>query len=146
MSTEIYRLEYRRPVPHNMALGGVLEHHDALGRVVVNGQVKAFKDDHGAVWAVQLSDGGTALEMPRVPGNRHHVVNGDVLREEVEKVAGIDQPVQALLDDPEERVERREVRQVGNRYCHDATLLPRRRATRNASWDLCVPPSAGGPG
>ena len=94
---------------------------------MVYGQVKApVKNDHGAVGAVQLSDRGTALDMPRVPGNGHHVVDGDVLREEVEEVAGPGQPVQALFDDPEERIERGEVRQVGNGCLHDARLLPRR--------------------
>ncbi len=110
------------PGTHEMALGGVFEHHDALGRVVVNGQIKAaVKNDHGAVGAVQLSDCGTALDMPRVPGNRHHVVDGDVLGEEIEKVAGPGQPIQALFDDPEERIERGEVLQVGNGCLHDAT-------------------------
>src|SRR5690349_23234318 len=105
-----------------MALGRVLEHHDALGRVVVNGQIKAaVKNDPGAVGAVQLSDCGTALDMPRVPRNRHHIVHGDVLGEEVEKVAGPIQPIQALFDDPEVRIERSEVSQVGNGYIHDAT-------------------------
>jgi hypothetical protein len=47
------------PGTHHVALGGVLERHDALGRIVVNGQVKAaFKNDHGAVGAIQLSDCG----------------------------------------------------------------------------------------
>src|SRR6185312_4321120 len=41
------------PGAHDVAFGGVLEHHDPLGRVVVNGQVKAaVKNDHGAVGAV----------------------------------------------------------------------------------------------
>ena len=54
---------------HNVTLGGVLEHRDTHGRVVVNGQIKrAVKDDRGAVGAVQLSDCSTALDMPRVPG------------------------------------------------------------------------------
>ena len=83
------------PSSHNAALGGVLEHHDALGRIVVNGQIKAtVKNDHGAVGAVQLSDCGTALDMPRVPRNRHHIVDGDVLGEEVEN-GRLDQPIQA---------------------------------------------------
>jgi hypothetical protein len=57
------------PSIHNVALGGVLEHHDALGHVVVNGQIKAaFKNNRGAVGAVQLSDCFTALNMPRYPG------------------------------------------------------------------------------
>ena len=33
--------------------------------------------------------------MPRVPGNGHHILDGDVLREEVEELAGTGQPVQA---------------------------------------------------
>ena len=41
------------PGTHRMALGGVLEYRDALGRVVVYGQIEAaVKDDHGAVGAV----------------------------------------------------------------------------------------------
>jgi hypothetical protein len=52
------------PGTHNVALGGVLGHHDALGRVVVNGHIKtAVKNDHAAVGAVQLSDRGTALDI-----------------------------------------------------------------------------------
>ena len=76
---------------HNMPLGGVLEYHDTLGRVVVYSQIKAaVKNDHGAVGAVQLkpSNCGTAVDMPRVPGNCHHVVNGDVLCERSKKWPG----------------------------------------------------------
>jgi len=110
------------PGSHRVALGGVLEHHDALGGVVVNGQIKAaLKHDRGAVGAVQLSDRGPALDMPRVSGNRHHIVDGDVLGQEIEKVTRAGQPVQALLDDPEERIERGEVRQVGNGCRHHGT-------------------------
>jgi hypothetical protein len=61
--------------------------------------------------------------MPRVPGNRHHVVDGDVFGEEVEEVAGSRQASQALFDDLEERIERREVREVGDGCLRDAPLL-----------------------
>src|SRR5689334_18589550 len=41
------------PGAHDVAFGGVLEHHDPLGCIVVNSQVKAaVKNDHGAVGAV----------------------------------------------------------------------------------------------
>ena len=108
--------------------------YDAFGRVVVNGQIKAaVKNDHGAVGAVQLSDCGTSLDMPRVPRNRHHIVDGDVLCEDVEKMAGLNQPIQALFDDPKERIERSEVRQVGNGGLHDAasTSTPERSCRRS---------------
>ena len=83
----------RTPCARDVALGGVLEDHDARGRVVVNGQIKAAGQERSSRRrAVQLSDRGTALDMPRVPGNRHDVVDGDVLGEEVEEVAGSARP------------------------------------------------------
>jgi hypothetical protein len=122
------------PSTHDVALGGVLEHHDALGRVVVNGQIKAaVKNDHGAVRAVQLSDCGAALDMPRVARNCDHVVDGDVLSQEVKKVTRFDQPIQALLDDPEERIERSEVRQVGYGCLHNATSTSTPERSRRRS-------------
>lgn len=70
----------------------------------MDGQAEAaVKDDHGAVGAVQFGDRGPALDVPGVSGDGHHVVDGDVLGEDVEEVAGPGQRVQALFDDAEER-------------------------------------------
>ena len=50
-----------------MTLGGVLEDHDALGLVAVDGQVKvSVENDRSAVGPVQLGHLGTALDMVSV--------------------------------------------------------------------------------
>src|SRR5262249_23071571 len=91
---------------------------------VVHGQVEAaVEDDRGAVGPVKLGDRGAALEPSRVAGHRDHGLEDGILGEQVEEVAGPGKAVQALLDDPEERVERGEVGRVRDGLLHSGSLF-----------------------
>jgi hypothetical protein len=107
------------------AFGGVLEHDDAGVGVVMDGEVvTSVEDDDGAVGAVELGDGGAALDVPWVAGSRDDVVEDDTVGEEVEEVATVGDAVEALFDDAEERVERLEVVEVGDRRHRDRLRRP----------------------
>jgi hypothetical protein len=112
----------------SVSVAGIFEYRDALGRVVVDGQVGAVVNDHeGAVGTVEFGDRGAARDARRVAGNGHHILGDDVVGEELEEVAGPGQAVQSLLDDAEERVERGEVRKIRDGGLHDVTSPSRRR-------------------
>ncbi|WP_405742020.1 hypothetical protein OG885_42620 [Streptomyces sp. NBC_00028] len=74
--------------------------------------VGAVQEHRVAVAAVQVGDRAPALDPARTAGDTDHVLDHDVLGQEVEEVLRLDQAGQALLDDPEERLQGREVLMV----------------------------------
>ena len=79
----------------------------------MDGEVKAPVEHEGvAIGSVQVRHGGATHDVPWVAGDRDDVVEYDIIGEEVEEVVPVGEPVEALFDDAEERVERCEVVQV----------------------------------
>src|SRR6266851_9816365 len=77
--------------------------------------VAPVQDERVAVGAVELCDGLAALDVPRVARNGDDGVKDDVFGQQVEEVPAIDEAVEPLLDDPEERLQRLEVVEVVDR-------------------------------
>ncbi len=71
--------------------------------------VRAGQGYRVAVPAVEVGDRAASLDSAWLAGDGDHVFDNDVLCQEVEEVLPIDQAREALLDDPEERVEGREI-------------------------------------
>lgn len=84
---------------------------------MVDGEVEAAVQEQGvAVGALELCEGRAALDVSWVAGDGDQVVGDHVVGEQVEEVVSVDEPGQALLDDPEERVDRGELVQVLDRH------------------------------
>jgi hypothetical protein len=88
----------------------VLEHDDGrLGIPVDSEPVRTMQDHDVAVTAVQVGDRLAPDDPAGVAGHGDHELKDRVLREKVEEVLAVDETFKSLLDDLEERVQRREV-------------------------------------
>src|SRR5271154_6900902 len=85
-----------------------------------------------AVRPVQLRDGIPAQYATGVAGDGDDVLEDDIVGQHVEVVVAVDEPVDPLLDDGEERLEGFEVFTV----VHDCPRLSRLRPHRGPRLDL----------
>ncbi|HSZ31617.1 MAG TPA: DUF4062 domain-containing protein [Pseudonocardiaceae bacterium] len=101
------------------AMHGVLQHDHGRVGVAVDGQlVRAVQAYHLAIAAVQLCDRVASLDAAGVAGDGDHVLDDNVLGQEVEEIIPVDQARESLLDDPEERVQRGEILEVVDGHAH----------------------------
>src|SRR2546422_4488104 len=101
-------------------------------RSVHNELVSAVEDDVVAVARIERHQGVTTTKCLGQSGEMISKFELRVVRDGVEKVVAVDQAGQTLLDDVEERVERRECRVLG--IGHDCSLVVA-RASSDDAWN-----------
>src|SRR4051794_10599232 len=99
-------------------------------RIPLPGTVKIRTDRRVA--AIQLGDGLPAYDLPGVSGYGDDVFEDRVVGEQVEEVALVDEAGEALLDDAEERGQRREVIEVTDRRAHLPSCAGHARRAKSA--------------
>ena len=87
----------------------------------MDGKVKASVEHKGvAIRSVQLRHRGATYDVPWVAGNRDDIVEDDIVRQEVEEVVSISEPLEAFFNYTKEWIEGTEVFQLER----DGLLLP----------------------
>src|SRR5258705_12200276 len=111
VTTEMNRLSYEEPVATNLTMDIVFDDDNArVLRSVHDELVRAVEDDVVAVARIECHQGVTTTKCLGPSGEMISKFELRVVGDGVEIVGAGDQAGQPLLDDVEERVERRECR------------------------------------